>query len=160
MIVKCNKKDVETTLEKLIAPHICGTFDMKRTANGKPYIEGDPVCFSIAHSGERAVIAVSDHPVGVDCEAVKPRKFSSVLSRFSERERAEICGDFQKFLYFWTAKEAFIKMRGGTLARDLKRIELVGGRLYFNGEPQDCTVEHMNDGELIIAICERKPARF
>lgn len=159
MIIKCEAETVYNTLKNAIAPHICGSFDIKRTPNGKPYIEGNPVYFSLSHSGEKAVIAISDSPVGIDCELIGRRTANSVISRFTERERAEINGDIAAFLYNWTAKEAFIKMLGGTLARDLKRLEYFGGKLYLDAIPQDCAVEHMNDGELIITVCTKIPAR-
>jgi len=33
--------------------------EIKRTENGKPYFEGDPVFFSVSHTGETALIAVT-----------------------------------------------------------------------------------------------------
>ena len=36
---------------------------LARTENGKPYIDGNPLYFSLSHSGKHGVIAVCDKPV-------------------------------------------------------------------------------------------------
>ena len=64
--------------------------EIKRTENGKPYFEGDPVFFSVSHTGETALIAVCDRAVGVDAEIIKQRDFNAILKRFTAREQVEI----------------------------------------------------------------------
>ena len=50
-----------------------------REENGKPYAaEG---YFSISHSGERVVCAVSENPVGVDVEQIRPLR-TKVAQRY------------------------------------------------------------------------------
>ena len=68
-------------------------------ANGKPYIEGNPFYFSLSHSGNYAVCAISDSPIGVDIEKEK---------ELSER----IKGRFAKNIVEWTEKEAKGKLTG------------------------------------------------
>ncbi|MDE7082467.1 MAG: 4'-phosphopantetheinyl transferase superfamily protein [Clostridia bacterium] len=128
----------------LIARHICGSFEVKTEENGKPYVDGNPVYFSISHSGKVAVIALSNSPVGVDVELFKRRKFESIVSRFTDREKSEINVDFNAFLRNWTAKEAFVKMNGGTLAMDLKKLEFIDGNLFYNGVKQDAYLNFFN----------------
>ncbi len=159
-------ENVHNKAKILIARHICGSFEVKTNENGKPYIDA-PLYFSVSHSGGIAAVALSDTPVGVDTEIFKKRDFESVLSRFTEREKAEISGDFTAFLENWTCKEAFIKMHGGTLAKDLKRLEYVGGTIYYNGEKQDVYLSVLNlKNRGICIICggeplnERKFKRF
>lgn len=146
-------KDLYKKVEKLIARHICGDFEIKRTENGKPYVDGDPVYFSVSHNKGRAVIAICDKPVGVDTEAVEDRKHDAVLSRFTLRERQEIGGDQLKFFKNWTAKEAFIKMKGGTLASFLKRTEFFDGRVFLDGEAQNCGICAHVFNSSIITVC-------
>lgn len=155
-IYRCGKNEIENTLKNAVPPYICGIFEIKRTANGKPYIEGNPVYFSLSHSGNKAVVAICDKPVGVDCEIIRERKIKGVLSRFTERERDEINVDTVRFLYNWTAKEAFIKMKGGTLANDLKRLEYCESKLYAGGKLQNCTLETQTIGNLIITVCTER----
>ena len=140
-------------LKSVIAPHICGNFNILRTPNGKPYIDGDPLYFSLSHSKNVTVIAISDEPVGVDLEFTGRKKYSATLSRFTARERAKIT-DETDFLHAWVAKESFIKLIGGTLAHDLKRLEYYGGKIYCDGKPQPCKIrfEYPENGG-ICAIC-------
>ena len=152
-----DKKDIYGQVKALVAPHICGSFDILRTPNGKPYIKGNPVYFSVSHSGEKAVIAICDKPVGVDIELLENvgiNKFSRIISRYSEKERAEISNNPELFLKNWTMKEAFIKMRGGTLASDLKHLEYFGGNIFFHNNLCDCIHEHMSvsDG-IVCSVC-------
>ncbi len=142
----------------LIARHICGSFEVKTTENGKPYIEGNPLYFSVSHSRTVAVIALSDSPVGVDTEIFTNRKFESVLNRFTTSEKVEINGDFTAFLKNWTVKEAFIKMNGGTLATDLKKLEFVDGKLYCDGKLQCSAISVLSlKNRGICSICGGVP---
>lgn len=154
-LVYTDEKGVYEKLKTEIATYICGTFEILRTENGKPYVDGDPVFFSVSHSENKAVIAVSDTPVGVDME-VLPRKIpQSVLSRFSDRERAEINGNERKFLENWTAKEAFVKMNGGKIFSLFRRLEYFGGRIYLDGNPQNCIIyAHQNDFSVVTTCAE------
>ncbi len=149
-----DKTQIYTQLKSALSPHICGDFSIKRTVNGKPYIEGDPVYFSVSHSGNHGVFVICDKPAGVDMEIYKKRNFSSLLSRFTVREREEINGDLKNFLKNWVIKEAYIKMLGSTLAKTLFELEYFGGTLLYNGNAANCEItvkELENRG--IYAIC-------
>ena len=124
--------------------------EIKRTENGKPYTDG--VYFSITHTGDTALIAVSDCPVGIDAEIVQKHKFSGVLKRFTPREQSEI-GDTAEFLRHWVVKEAYIKLIGGTLAHDLKRLEYFGGELFYNGLKTNCNILCASSDGLIYCVC-------
>ena len=80
--------DAYEKLNEILPKYICGTYKIARTENGKPYIEGNPLYFSISHSRGKSVIAVDANPVGVDMEVIEDRKYSALLSRFSPEERA------------------------------------------------------------------------
>lgn len=127
--------------------------EIKRTENGKPYFEGDPVFFSVSHTGETALIAVCDRAVGVDAEIIKQRDFNAILKRFTAREQDEIALDTLAFLKNWTAKEAYIKLLGGTLAEDLKRLEYFDGVLCCDGIKADCTLFCAVSDGLVYTVC-------
>ena len=127
--------------------------EIKKTENGKPYIDGFQ--FSITHTGDTALIAISDKIVGVDAEMIKVRNISSVLQRFTPREQNEINGDTAKFLKNWVVKEAYIKMHGGTLVHDLKRLEVYNGELLVDGEKADCNIFCSASSDLIYAVCAK-----
>ncbi len=136
-LYRTENKDVYEKLKKLLAEKSGENFEINRTLNGKPYIGGDPLFFSLSHSRGNALIAISDKPVGIDIEYFKDG-FGHVLSRFSEREKADINCDKVKFFCNWVAKEAYIKLLGGTLAHYLKRLEYFGNKLYCDGKEVNC----------------------
>lgn len=156
-LVYTDEKTVYEKLKNEIALYICGSFEILRTENGKPYVYGDPVFFSISHSKNRAVIALSDSSVGVDME-VLPRKIpESVISRFTDRERAEINGNGRKFLENWTAKEAFVKMKGGKIFDLISRLEYAGNTVFLDGTPQNCRIcTHQSDFSIVTTCTEAR----
>lgn len=107
------------------------------TELGKPYAAELPVEFSISHSGDFVLCALSDHPVGADIERIRDvsdRLVSYVCSEDEMRFLSEngILEDERKRRFFrvWTAKEAYYKYIGtgitclrdvNTLAPDFQR---------------------------------------
>lgn len=91
---------------------------------GKPAIAGDLPHFSVSHSGELALFAISrSTEVGVDLERVRPVvHLERIVERFfSARERQAFSGcpaDRREHVFFecWTRKEAWLKARGEGLA--------------------------------------------
>ena len=147
-------KDLHGKVEILIERKLGKRFTLERTENGKPYIEGNPFYFSISHSCESAVIALCDKPVGIDLESRnKVKNYSHIIDRFSEREKKEIGSNPSAFLMNWTAKEAYIKMLGGTLAHYLKRLEYCDCKLYCDGKEVECGLAAADCGEGIYSVC-------
>ena len=85
-----------------------------RTETGKPY--ADEGCFSISHSGETVVCAVSETPVGVDVERIRKPPARVAQRYFTEAERAQLETDETEFWRIWTGKEALCKLTGEGLA--------------------------------------------
>lgn len=91
--------------------------------NGKPEFADRAFRFSLSHSGDYALCAVSDRPVGADIERIRTRNMRAGERYFaaSERERLAACATEEErqdlFHCLWTRKEAFGKMLGvGVLA--------------------------------------------
>lgn len=122
---------------------------------GKPHVKESPfpLFFSVTHTENHLFIAVSDREVGIDAENVhRSINYLPILRRFSLREQQEIvCA--QDFLAHWTVKESIVKWLGGTLSRDLRKIEYVQGTPIYNGSPIRATVSTRRYGDLHIAIC-------
>lgn len=98
--------------------------------NGKPYIPDCPWKFSISHSGDALVIAVSDEEIGVDCEEEVPEeKIKAISERFFSKEEQEFCKDSATFTEVWTKKEAYAKMLGITLA-DILDVSILDRDIY------------------------------
>lgn len=84
--------------------------------NGKPYIENVKVEFSISHSGNIAVCAISDAPVGIDIERIRDVNISLAKKHFAPDEQKYVFEKWslskQRFFEIWTRKEAYAKMLG------------------------------------------------
>ena len=91
--------------------------------DGKPMLVSGQVEFSLSHSGEWVVCAVSSQPVGVDVEL--PRCTLATARRFFAPEEVAMVEALPKadqadaLLRLWTAKEAFTKALGTGLKQGL-----------------------------------------
>lgn len=74
--------------------------------NGRLYIEGAPELFvSISHSRNAVAAAVSNRPVGIDIEYIRP-----VSERLQKRVCKTLPESEAEFFRFWTEKEAYLKL--------------------------------------------------
>ncbi len=125
---------------------------------GKPFIENTPykLFLSVSHTDELLFIAVCDENVGIDAE-LKTRDvaYAHIVKRFPDDERAEIHNSAD-FLRHWTVKEAAVKWLGGKLAKDLKKLRYVDGRLTYDGidVPVRITEKHVNGH--VLSICSER----
>lgn len=107
-----------------------------RTERGKPFAIGLPVEFSVSHSGELVLCAVSDKPVGADIQRIRPvndRLIARVCTekellfvtdkRLSEQEKTK------RFFRIWTGKEAYFKFTG-TGITDLHAVCIFDEEIY------------------------------
>ncbi len=98
-----------------------------RDSLGKPYASGLDIHFNISHSGDYAVCAVSECPIGIDVEHIRPVNLRPARAVCSEAELRYIFGkapseeDFgytedrgrlRRFFEIWTGKEAAVKLTG------------------------------------------------
>lgn len=101
---------------------------IEKTPGGKPYFADKQGLFlSLSHSGEYAVCAVSDVPIGVDIQKWQDTKHS-ILKRI-------LCpGEEGTDLFrLWTAKEACVKCTGMGLSKDFRELFTD----FLNGEVKD-----------------------
>ena len=128
-----------------------GGIVIETQAHGKPRLAGSPqLRFSLAHSGSRALLAVSlGREVGVDLEERRELEDLEGLVRtcFSPAERAALAAlpaprRQAAFLAGWTCKEAFLKALGAGFSRPLDSFDvaLVPGQpaalLRVAGDPE------------------------
>jgi 4'-phosphopantetheinyl transferase len=107
---------------------------LSATPRGKPYLAGPGPAFSLSHAGDHTIVALSDsHAVGADIEALHrlpaddtaladlvtlcctPSEAEALLGQPDQRRR---------FLRFWTAKEARMKLTGEGMSLVPRRIAL------------------------------------
>ena len=96
------------------------------TPEGKPFLPQHPdIHFSFSHSGNVALCALSDQPVGADVET--PRKITPSLISYTmnDIEQAIINASIDptiQFLHFWTRKEALLKLTGEGIRNNLRMV--------------------------------------
>lgn len=89
---------------------------VERSPRGKPLFSGlEDRWFSLSHSGGTALCALSDAPVGVDVEIVRPRRALLPRRLLSERELARFDGSWEDFYRIWTLKESWCKREDAPL---------------------------------------------
>lgn len=123
-----------------------------KSIHGKPFIRENKIFFNATHSKGLLALAVGKRQVGLDCERLDGKARPSVLAKFTEREKGEIlCSD--DFYEHWTAREAYIKYHGLTLAADWRRVEYFNGKIYYSGELQQIPVLRQKLEDYTLAVC-------
>ncbi|SFI01243.1 4'-phosphopantetheinyl transferase [Pseudobutyrivibrio sp. OR37] len=127
---KCERLGAAHLLEKLLwENHIQRPYVYSTTSQGKPiFIQPKNVDFSISHSNFFAVAAISDKPVGIDVERIRPYD-RDLVQRFFTKADYEYLESFKrsevnkKFTEVWTFKEATCKMMDRPLMQVLQWID-------------------------------------
>lgn len=106
--------------------------------HGKPYVKNLDVEFNISHSDEMVVCAISDKPVGIDVEMIRPIDTNILRILCTDVDLEYIFGNgtitnnipcnfddqqLCRFYEVWTAKEAYFKCVG-TGIKNLKSISM------------------------------------
>ena len=92
--------------------------EISRGEGGKPRIAGGPE-FSLSHSGERVLCALSDEAVGADIQQLRPYKPALVRRFFTAEEGAWLEEQRERDLAFsllWSLKESYVKLLGSGIA--------------------------------------------
>ena len=106
--------------------------------HGKPSIVGHPdIYFNLSHCREAAICVVSDKPVGVDIETIRPYKESLARYVMNDDELQRINGSALEFTKLWTQKEAVVKLSGHGISNDMKSV-----LTCFAGELQTVVTDH------------------
>lgn len=109
--------------------------------NGKPMLSektlelagGLHIEFNLSHSGDYAVLAVSDEPVGIDIECRGKNRLAIAKRCFCPEEYEDIMAveteeeQQRRFLQYWTCKEAYIKWSGEGLQVPLDSFRILRG---------------------------------
>ena len=111
-------------------PSIVHPLSLSTAAGGKPYLVNEPnVHFNLSHSGDWAVCAISDYPVGVDIERCEPGR-RDIAARFFHRDEVRYLDSLlpsmrdDAFYQLWTLKESFVKATGRGLDLPLRSFRI------------------------------------
>ena len=105
---------------------------------GKPYLPDRPdVHFNISHCSGGCVCAVSDQPVGVDIQDIRP--FSQRVANYccSAGELAllqQSQNPSEDFARMWAMKESYVKMTGEGIAKKLPDVDTTGAYSVIHTE--------------------------
>ncbi len=128
---------------------------------GKPFAKDLPVHFSISHSGDYAVCAVSENEIGIDIEKIRPVN-QRVADKFAtEKEKEYILSSSNGFFEIWTLKEAYFKCIGTGLGKNIKDVsfEISDGIISCSKSGYEFFFNPINDN-YICSICKKKAAHF
>lgn len=152
---------------RIAADHLCRTAAAEalglspaevkfgKNEHGKPITDG--MEFNLSHSGDIAVCAVSDKPIGIDIEAVREIR-PDVAKRFASADELEYIGsDPRRLFEIWTLKEAYFKCVGTGIGSDIKSVTFtVDGDDIRCSEPGfTCKFISIADG-YICSVCEKE----
>jgi len=121
---------------------------------GKPFLMNTHhIHFNISHAGHYIACAVSDEPVGIDIEFIKPVDLKIAERFFSSDETAYIMADKQIYRFYevWTKKESRIKWEGEGLHKPLPSFSVF--------EPNNHLTYQIafQNNEAICHVCSTKP---
>ena len=91
---------------------------------GAPYLENGPY-FSISHCKQGIAVAVSETPIGIDIEAIRPFNEGLMRKTMNSEEQTHIFSSSHpetEFIRLWTQKEAYVKMQGTGIISDMHDI--------------------------------------
>lgn len=141
---------------------ICGASDVELAYDklGKPFAKGLPVHFSVSHSGNYAVCAVSDSEIGIDIEKIRPINHRTAERFATEGEKKYISTKPDAFFEIWTLKEAYFKCIGTGLGADIKNVsfKVENGSVTCSEEGFDLLFHEIDSG-YICSICKKRLVR-
>ena len=159
---RCLSLAASLLLVRALSDEGLGAGEIALTEYGKPCLPQLPdFHFSLSHSGNMALCAVSDEEVGCDIEL--PRGFDPNLARrffhpaeqewlFSQPEAEQSTGFFR----LWTCKESFMKALGLGLSLPLDSFAVIPGeevQLTQSADPRPWQLRSLRDGESCLALC-------
>ena len=139
---------LKTSFLKLFGEEAPNVFKDK---NGKPYFDGKPdIHFSISHSGDYAMCAISGDPIGADIQKTQEISQKMLKRVFTENELENADP-----ISLWCLKESFVKFKG-KLDREYRNIEFLKADDVFFG-PDDTKGILINEmSGYMAAVCMEK----
>ena len=132
------------------------SFEISYNGNGKPELE---FCFfSISHSGNYAVCAVAETPVGIDIENTGRFRRREKYMFFTDNETRYVnsADSARRFCIIWTRKEAYIKALGEPLSFAAKT-ELVTPELSLKDIYGGYAFITRDFGDYVITTAQKEP---
>lgn len=143
---------------------------MHRYSSGKPFLPDFPnLHYNISHTHNMVVVAVGDHVMGVDIEAISAARMA-IAKRFFSKLELEMLKHCKKryldtlFFELWTARESFAKATGTGIFASISHFipEKVEDGWQINDETTGLwAIRHYRYGDnFVIALCVAKEKEF
>lgn len=109
---------------------------------GAPFLEGFPLIpVSLSHSGNLTAAVLAENPdltLGIDLEKIGPCPDAGFMKTAFTRKEMEKMGTGPEDIFqTWTLKEAYLKYIQMGFNESLHRVEIIDGRIFYHGNPQD-----------------------
>lgn len=106
--------------------------DWELAAEGAPQVLNQPRWhLSLSHSGDWVAAAVGSQAIGIDIEhSLRPRRYLAIARHYFHASEADALEQgpeqqrLRRFLYQWTAREAYLKALGTGIAGGLLRLRV------------------------------------
>lgn len=138
-----------------IKPDVFLTFELKTNEAGKPYIPDCDLFFSLSHSGNYVLCAISDASVGADIQKIETGRLKIAERFFTSAENEYIIKSEDKdfaFTKLWSLKESYLKWLGTGLQTPLSSFEIeLGNESCVSNS--SCKLWHGTIGDYHIAVC-------
>ena len=122
-------------------------------SHGKPALKNHPeIHFNLSHCDEAAVCLVSNCPVGIDVESIRPFDSELAAATMNPEEIRIILSSPNPsiaFTRFWTMKESLLKLTGEGITDNLPAILSTAKRFHF------VTEEHEKEGYVLTWVTEK-----
>lgn len=127
-------KNKSKYVSKIVSDHICrkavsefcgireNEIVFSENGYGKPYVKGTKAHFSISHSGDLVICAVSGNEIGIDIEKKREIRIDASKKFANGAEIEYIGNDTDRLFEIWTLKEAYFKCIGTGLGADIKTV--------------------------------------
>lgn len=145
---------------KTAVSEFCGyryeNIKIKKNEHGKPFAENLPIFFSMSHSGNFIVCAVSDNEIGIDIEKIRPINLKAAAKFATPEETDYINSSSNGFFEIWTLKEAYFKCIGTGLGTDIKKVsfEITTNKITCSDKAYNCSFADIESG-YICSVCQK-----
>ena len=106
--------------------------------NGKPYLTNySDIYVNLSHSGDYAVCAVHNTPVGIDIQRLRECDMKTAKRFFSPEEVRFIENSADAndaFFEIWTRKESFSKAAGKGIAMNMNTFSVLHDKIEYDGK--------------------------
>ena len=108
--------NINANVNALVNGSLKKKVSISRKPSGAPVVEGADAYISLSHKDKYLCVAVSSKEVGVDIEKIVDKPS---IYKIAKRYFAEPVNDCREFYLAWTRKEAFGKLLGSGLDKDV-----------------------------------------